>query len=119
MPCLAFDYNLPMRKRLAVGLVLLAACAEGSGGMAPTFIFARSPQGAVRYDYDGDGFAGPWVCPTDVAGCDAVVLNNQPLPNLDCDDHNGAIHPGAPDAPGDGIDSDCDGADGTKQLIQP
>jgi hypothetical protein len=29
----------------------------------------------------------------------------------DCDDHNAAIAPGRPDAPGDGIDADCDGHD--------
>jgi hypothetical protein len=32
-------------------------------------------------------------------------------PPLDCDDGNPAIRPGAPDAPGDGIDQDCNGAD--------
>jgi Ca2+-binding RTX toxin-like protein len=31
--------------------------------------------------------------------------------NVDCDDHNAAIRPGATDAPGDGIDQDCAGGD--------
>jgi hypothetical protein len=30
----------------------------------------------------------------------------------DCDDTDAAVHPGALDAPGDGVDQDCDGADG-------
>lgn len=29
----------------------------------------------------------------------------------DCDDEDALVYPGAPDAPGDGIDADCDGTD--------
>jgi len=104
-----------MRERFVVlaslSLAALAALA-GCNGIANNFVFERSPQGAIRYDYDGDGFAGPWVCPTGVSGCDEHVLNSQPIANLDCDDHNAKTYPGAPDTPGDGIDSNCDGIDG-------
>jgi hypothetical protein len=34
----------------------------------------------------------------------------------DCDDHNQAVHPGASDPAGDGIDQNCDGTDGTAQA---
>ena len=48
-------------------------------------------------------------------GCETVVrpdddLDGSPAP-IDCDDHNPAVHPGAVDVPGDGIDQDCSGAD--------
>ena len=48
------------------------------------------PAGEQRYDFDGDGWE------------DAV----------DCAPENGTIHPEAADLFGDGIDSDCDRADG-------
>jgi hypothetical protein len=32
---------------------------------------------------------------------------------VDCNDHNAAIHPNAGDRPGDGVDSDCSGGDST------
>ncbi len=33
--------------------------------------------------------------------------------SLDCDDTNADIYPGAPETPGDGVDSNCDGEDDT------
>jgi arylsulfatase A-like enzyme len=44
------------------------------------------------FDLDGDGYAGL-------------------LGGGDCDDHNPAIHPGAPEQPRNGIDDDCFGGD--------
>jgi hypothetical protein len=96
-------------------VLLLIACTT----IKNNFVFEKGPSGAVRYDYDGDGFAGPWVCPADTKGCDAASLNAQPLANLDCNDHDANVHPGAPDTPGDGIDSNCDGADGVVSKTVP
>lgn len=48
-------------------------------------------------DDDGDGF-------TETGG--------------DCNDNDAAIHPGAPDPPGDGIDQDCDGFDGSEPVAE-
>lgn len=62
----------------------------------------RDPSPAIRdwnviADSDGDGFFTP----------------------ADCDDANGAIHPGAADAPADGIDQDCSGADAASPARPP
>ena len=51
------------------------------------------------------GFADlPFACSADTDG-DGVTLAH------DCDDHAQAVHPGATDLPGDGIDQDCNGVD--------
>lgn len=75
-------------------------------------IFACSGDEKAADDTDmtggGDSAAGDdsgWV---DADG-DGFLLR------VDCDDTDPAIHPGADDTVGDGVDQDCDGADGTGQ----
>ncbi len=61
-------------------------------------------------DQDQDGFGGAEVlaCSTlDDPASAGLVLDRG-----DCDDASPIAHPGAPDTAGDGIDSDCGGADG-------
>jgi len=76
--------------------------------------------GAVRLDRDGDGFAGPWECQPGYPNCNAEELNKHPeqLSKLDCNDRDASIHPGAVDPPGDGIDQNCDGADGVYDQLR-
>ncbi|MCA9537952.1 MAG: sulfatase-like hydrolase/transferase [Myxococcales bacterium] len=91
------------RGAVGVGMLLFFAAAAAAAGLrAPA---AReglvSATGSGRlivltlrapFDTDADGFA-------------------RVLGGGDCDDENPAIHPGAVDVPGDGVDQDCDGAD--------
>ena len=68
---------------LALGLT---ACPSMDIGDEPQALY-----GVVVADEDGDGY-------------DA---------ERDCDDTNSDIHPEADETPGDGVDSNCDGADDT------
>ena len=69
-------------------------------------------------DVDGDGWgdeAAPQTgcamhIPQDLSGTPLGVAD--PLLARDCDDHDGDIHPGVSDTPGDGLDEDCSGRDG-------
>jgi Putative metal-binding motif len=59
----------------------------------------RAPNGCLLPDEDGDGY------PSVAAG------------GTDCNDANAAIHPGAKDIPGDGIDQNCDGHDAAYPVL--
>lgn len=59
-------------------------------------------------DADGDGFGDPSA---PVQGC--TLPPSTVADASDCDDTDPRTHPGAYDAPADGIDRDCDGADAT------
>lgn len=58
-------------------------------------------------DADADGYTTP---SDPVIACTAPV-GHAPATIEDCDDTDPAIHPGATDTAGDGIDQDCDGSD--------
>ncbi|MDA0163529.1 MopE-related protein [Solirubrobacter ginsenosidimutans] len=53
-----------------------------------------------------------------LSGCETVAYADADgdtfAANVDCDDANPAIHPGAIDLPGNGVDEDCSGADTPK-----
>ncbi len=57
-------------------------------------------------DDDGDGYGDPGTTTT---SCD--LPSGYAASDDDCDDSDGDIHPGAIEAAGDGVDSDCDDAE--------
>jgi hypothetical protein len=70
---------------MLLGFALVVGCDK-----ADTETDVPQPEyGVAMVDNDGDGYETP----------------------SDCDDSNAAIHPGADETPGDGVDSDCDGDD--------
>jgi arylsulfatase A-like enzyme len=71
------------------------AGAARTGLVAPLLVIGRE-----ALDFDHDGYA-------------------RLLGGGDCDDDDPAIHPGAIDLPGDGIDQDCDGHDATIAVLAP
>jgi hypothetical protein len=71
----------------------------GDGEDACPTVKGKAPNGCRRPDEDGDGY------PSIAAG------------GTDCNDENAAIHPGAKDIPGDGIDQNCDGHDAAYPVV--
>lgn len=62
-------------------------------------------------DEDGDGHASGQIHSVDF-DCDDAGEVEASAPADDCDDTDPTVHPGAEDACGDGVDSDCDGTGG-------
>ena len=76
-----------------LGLVLSGCIGDKSPDVQPPYGIqdTRDINDSNARDRDGDGFT---------------------VGDGDCNDEDPAVHPGAADAAGDGLDTDCDGADG-------
>jgi hypothetical protein len=76
-------------------------CDDGNKNVGP------EQQWVFDTDHDGYGSGAPTAPQCYAPGGGWVALSL----GVDCNDANTAIHPGANDICGDGIDQDCDGAD--------
>ncbi|MEQ1506390.1 MAG: lectin-like protein [Myxococcota bacterium] len=86
--------------------VALDACAPDRGWVANGLDCDDADDRAPavwHQDRDGDGFGGDAL-----VGCAAA---DRVTDGTDCDDRDGAVHPGADDVPDDAVDQDCDGLD--------
>ncbi len=64
-------------------------------------------------DEDADGYRPEnWLIESVDLDCDDLGEAGTGVPDGDCDDEDAASYPGAPDLLADGVDQDCDGADG-------
>ncbi len=78
---------------------------EDCDGLSDDSDPSATGQSPFHQDADGDGYGG-----------DSLGLFCDPLAGYvsdvaDCDDGDGAIHPGAAEISGDGVDQDCDGSE--------
>ncbi len=100
-----------MTRRVAA-VVLLAACRyTGPGVTKPVDALTVSVEPAPSET--GDSVAAR--CPA-AADADADGWHAQATGGTDCDDTNAAVNPAVADTGSDGVDADCDGADGSSTI---
>jgi len=86
-------------------LVEFLVGASGSGDNGAVYVLGACT--SVWYvDEDGDGFGGEEQTVACTAPDGWVAVGS------DCEDADDAVHPGAAETTGDGVDSDCDGSGG-------
>ena len=101
---------------------------DGLGDPYSAYIACDPAPGAVRNSADCDDDAPEYPAAghidddADGYGAGPATLSCAPSLRLsatatDCDDADSSIHPGALDAPGDGIDADCDDVDPTEPPV--
>ncbi|MCW3067313.1 MAG: hypothetical protein JWN32_4485 [Solirubrobacterales bacterium] len=119
-----FDTTLFAYTNNAAGPVV--TCDDDSGGGTTSSITFATTAGTTYAIQAGSACNDLSPCKPPPAGGTLKIVSTQVAPNHDlegdgfvgaqfggpdCNDGNPAIHPGAADAPHDGIDQDCSGAD--------
>ncbi len=90
---------------LATGVAItLTGCGSGDGSPADGAQDPSTPVTTYYRDADGDGYGNPAVTLSATTQPAGYVADNS-----DCNDGNSAIHPGASEITGDGLDNNCDG----------
>jgi hypothetical protein len=91
-----------------LGLALAGCTGKADDtGAGDTSAALDTSDTATNIDTGGGGQADYGVPDTDEDADGYGVYSG------DCDDTNAAVYPGAPETPGDGVDSNCDGNDDT------
>jgi Ca2+-binding RTX toxin-like protein len=104
------------------GISCGADCTETYDNSTSVTLTAAAATGSSFTGWSGAGCSGAGTCTvamTQARGVTAtftqIDADGDGTPQLqDCDDGNAAIHPGATDVPGNGVDEDCSGSDAQK-----
>lgn len=93
----------------------------------PGDVFDQNCSGKVRcyFDVDNDTYGGPGNAESDYTAIGGIAVTTCASSNSDgwdntgddCDDAVSSIHPGATEIPGNGIDEDCNGSDGSVAAV--
>ena len=89
---------------------LLRALAGTTAGAALAIVLAACYGAAYEEDFFADGGADAGTCLDPALDLDGDGFCGE----LDCDEEDPRTHAFAVDSPGDGLDQNCDGIDGTR-----
>jgi Calx-beta domain/Putative metal-binding motif len=90
---------------IKVYMISSSGCASPALAVSNTITMAVTSLSTYYRDVDGDGYGSSASGTIQSCGATAGYVAN----NSDCNDNNAAVHPGATDICGNGIDDNCNG----------